>query len=801
MLWLDLLQFDLRHAFRSLRRTPGFTLVIIVTLAIGVGANVSLYALVDTLMFSAPSGVRELDRLVSFRSVDNYVQFLTLSEQARTLQAAVYTKHQLSLGTGVDAEPVHVECVSASYLPVLGAPPALGRTFTDDTGVDAREPAVILSHRLWQRHFSASPAAVGQRLALGDRTFTVIGVMPRGFTGVEQEAVDAWMLLSVSPELCSFTGRTILAESSASWLDTIGRLAPGVTIEQAGAEVLALESPEQQFRRAQAPPNDARSELTPLHESRRQRVAKDAGLSLWLLGGSAIVLLIACSNVAGLLSIRAVDRRRETSVRLQLGASRGRILRQFFLEQLVIAIACGAMALSVSAGLNHVLATFFPYAVISEDMGAQIFGIAAVLALTAAVLSGIVPALQVSKIKATGSSQASVFVVRDRSRFRSTLLVAQVALAFTLVVGGGLFVQSVLQTQQNLGYNPDGLYLIEIDLRKAGYRSATDLRRAYDAMAERLRSVPGVEHVAMSSGAFLDVGGAFKVRRHPAAGNEPDAVLATVSPTVFDALGTRLIRGRLFTARDDAGAPKVAVVDAGFARGQWPGEDAIGQCTFPDDPRETCARIVGIVESRRAHLGSPRMESTVFTPMAQAVDDEDAPQFMAVRAASTRSMPAAIAAAARAALPQSPFVNVRSLDSVASEQTRSWRLGRLLFGLFAGVGVFLSALGLYSVLALAARQRTTEIGVRMALGARPLDIARLVLRHAAAFVGLGWIAGLAIALAGARFIERLLYQVSSTDPGTFTGASVVVLLAGMAGCALPAWRAARLSPVKALRHE
>jgi predicted permease len=410
-----------------------------------------------------------------------------------------------------------------------------------------------------------------------------------------------------------------------------------------------------------------------------------------------------------------------------------------------------------------------------------------------------VPALQVSNAAAASSARTSAFAVRDRARFRSTLLVAQVALAFTLVVGGGLFVRSVLQTRQNLGYNPDGLFLVEVDLRKAGYRNASELLAAYDAITERLRGVPGVEHVAMSSGAFLDIGGPMKVR--PSMGNEPDVAMVTVSPGFFDTLGTRLIRGRVFNGDDDASGRKVAVVDESVARTQWPGQDAIGQCTFADDARETCARIVGIVESRRSHLGSARMESTVFTPMAQSDDEEDAPQFAVVRAASTRSIATAIATAARSAIPESPFINVRSLDSVATEQTRSWRLGRTLFGLFAGVGVFLAALGLYSVLALAARQRTTEIGVRMALGARPIDIARLVLGHAMTFVGLGWIAGVAIALAGARFIERLLFQISSTDPAAFAGASLVVVLAGVAGCALPAWRAARLSPVKALRHE
>jgi predicted permease len=795
--WLDVLQFDLRHAFRSLRRTPGFTLVIVFTLAIGVGANASLYALVDSLMFKSPSGVREPERLVS-ANVRHYVRFLDVSEQARALHVAAYTRNKLSLGTGADAAPIHAECVTASYFPVLGAQPILGRVFSEDAAAEQREPAVILADALWRRQFDSSRAALGQRLAIGDRLFTVIGVMPRGFTGVTQEPIDAWIVLPVSPELCSFTGQSLLGSTGGAWLNAVGRLAPGVTLAQAEAEVSSIASPEELFRRALSRPAAPRRELQPLHESRRERVAKDAGLSLWLLGGAAVVLLISCANVAGLLSIRTIDRRRETSVRLQLGASRGRILRQFFIEQFLIALACGAAALAVSSGLNAVLATFFPYAVVSDGATVEIFGMAAGLAVAAALASGVVPALQVSKVQATTFSQASVFAARDRSRFRSALLVGQVALAFTLVIAGGLFVRSVQQTRQNLGYEPDGLFLIEVDLRKAGLRSPRDIRHAYEAMAEKLRAVAGIEHVGLSSGAFMDVGGAMKVR--PGMPGKPDVMSTAVSPGYFNAFGAQLRRGRLLTEQDGPGMPKAAVVDESVAQSEWPGRDPIGECIFADQKRETCTRIVGVVTSRRMYLGSPGIESEVFTPMSQA-GDEDVPQFMVARARDRRLAKSTIAAAAGSAIPAAPHVGVHSFDDVADEQTRSWRLGQTLFGLFAIVGVFLSALGLYSVLALAGRQRTTEIGVRMALGARPIDIARLVLRHAATFVGIGWVAGLAMAFASTQYIEKLLFQISATDAATFASASLVVVLAGAAGCALPAIRAARLSPVKALRHE
>lgn len=795
--WLETCLFDLRYGIRSLRRSPGFTIVAVITLAVGVGANASLYALVDTLMFRAPVGVREPDRLVTVRSARNYVRYLDISEQSKTLTLAAYNRSTISMGTGLDAEEVRVECVTTSYFPVLGARPAVGRTFRQDLNAETREPGIVLSDGWWRRRFGGSPAALGQRVPLAERSFTVIGVMPRAFTGVSPETVDAWILLPVAPEACSFVGRNLLGSSSGSWLNGIARLGDGITLSQADAEVKSLASAEEEFQRATQA--QAFPELRALHESRSQRLVADSRLSLWLLGGAAVLLLIACANVAGLLSIRTLDRRRETAVRLQLGASRARVLRQFVLEQCLLAAACGAAAVGVAVALNRLLATFFPYAAVAESFNPTIFGLAAALALGAALAAGLVPALQTSRLNATTLAQSHAFIPQ-RSAFRSSLLVVQVGLAFVLVVGAGLFVRSVQNTRAGLGYDPDGLFVVSADLRRAGIRNAVEIRQAFEEMTRRLEEVPGVERVGVGSGSFLDAGGPSRVTPQgpPGVGRPYSVMITAVTPSYFATLESGIVRGRAFTLDDHASARPVAIVDEATARDEWPGEDPVGKCfsTLGSD----CRWIVGIVESRRRSVRSAEAEHDLLIPLAQA-GDEQVPQVLFVRAEDGADVQTAIAAAVRSAIPASPYINVRSFDELADAQTRSWRLGQAMFGWFGFVGLCLSALGLYAVLALAARQRTTEIGVRMALGARPVDIARLVLRHAFLLVGAGWLIGLVVARVSTRHIEGLLFQVEPTDVVTFGGASLVVLLAGAAGCLLPASRAASISPVRALRHE
>jgi predicted permease len=796
--WLEALRLDVRQAVRSLRRTPGFTLIAVITLAVGVGANASMLAFVDALMFRPPAGVEAPARLATVTTASNYVHFLDLAERAQTLTLAAFTRNSLSLGVGDDAAPLRVECATASYFSVLGTRLVIGRAFSGDGNAELSAPGIILAHGLWLRRFNGDPAALGTTVTVAGRPYTVVGVAPPGFTGILPEVVDAWLLLPVSPESCSFTGRNLLGSASGSWLTTVARLREGTSLAQAAAEVSSLESPEQRALRAQS--RTVVRDLVPIYESRQARVARDADVAVWLVGAAAVVLLIACANVAGLLSIRVLDRRRETAVRLQLGASRSHIVRQYLVEYLVLAWLCGGAALVVAAGVNGVLATFFPYSVVTESFDVRVLAVAGGLALVAAIASGLVPALQASQTDSAVLARSSVYAERERSPFQAVVVVVQVALAFVLVAGTGLFIRSLQQTRLNLGFDPDGLFVATVDLRQsAGYRNSRDIPPVFEAMAGGLRSLPLVESVSLSSGSFLGAGGATAVRPLGKPGGQPVSMYTTaVSPSYFETLGTRILRGRAFTSEDGTGGRRVAIIDEEVARHEWPNEDVIGKCGFGSGPAGNCAEIVGLVESRREGVGTVRYSPHGFVPLAQA-NSEDVPQLLLIR--SRRGEQAAISSALQGAVPNMPHVNVRSFDDMADAQTRSWRLGRTLFGMFGFVAILLASLGLYGVLALAARQRTTEIGLRMALGARPIEVARLVLRQAATLIAAGWVVGVVLALIGARYIGALLFQVAPTDVVTFAGASLVMVLSGLAGCVLPALRAASVAPIVALRNE
>ncbi|MGA2261270.1 MAG: ADOP family duplicated permease [Acidobacteriota bacterium] len=796
--WIANFFRDVHEALRKWRRQPAVAAVTVLTLAVGVGANIAMYDLVDALMFRPPDGVHAPERVVSVRNAVNYVRYLDIKDRAGTLDLAAYVRATLSLGIGTDAAPICAECVTSSYFSLLGTQPVIGRTFRLDENAERREPGVILSYALWQNQFGGDPRALGRPTTISGRQFSIIGVAPRGFRGLEPESVDTWILLPVAPEICSFTGRSLLGSGGTSaWLRTIGRLRDGVALPQAAAEIAALASPEAQFERALD--HNPAPELEPIQESRRDSRAE--GLALWLAGGALVVLIIACANVAGLSSIRAIDRRREVAVRLQLGASRARILAQHMAEHLMLSLFSGMAAVVVAGWIAMLLHTFFPYGGEVKLFDLRLFAIASCLALLSGVLSGMVPALQASRIDATALSRV-VKAAHPRSGFRSVLLVLQVALALVLVIGAGLFVRSVQNTQSGLGYDLDRVIIAAVDLRKAGYRSEREMRSVVDLLADRVRRLPNIESVSLSSGSLLGTGGSVRVRSIQGIDGKPGEFrpVTAVSPEYFAALGTRIIRGRAFTNADNGTSERAMIVDDALARAMWPDEPAVGKCVFYYGA-PTCTRIVGISESRRISANIPGFRGESFIPLAQA-GEETVPQLILIRSrtAVSKALPG-IAAVIRGALPNLPFVDIRPLEELADAQARSWRLGRTIFSLFGTVALLLASVGLYAVLAFSVRQRVPEIGVRIALGATPGDVLRLVFRHALILVAAGWFLGIGAALIASKYIEKLLFQVTPTDTRTFISSSAILLITGIAGCLIPAVRAARVDPVVALRHE
>jgi predicted permease len=784
---------DLAHGVRMLRRSPAFTATAVVTLALGVGANAAMFGLVDALMFQPPAHVREPERVVGLSGVRNYMRYLDLAENARTLEVAAYARSTLGLGIGPDAAEIAVECVTASYFPLLGTRTHLGRLFgAADEGTEAR--TVVLGHRLWHTRFGRDPSVVGRRVQVAAQSYEVLGVAPPGFQGVELEPVDAWLLLPVSPEACSFTGTNLLWSESGSWLTAIGRLRAGAMPEGAAAELSS-------FTRVEGGEVRHDVSLQPLESARGSGVAADRRLARWLFGGALVVLLIACANVTGLLAIRAIDRRREIAVRLQVGGSRGRIFAQLLTENLVLAALAGGMAWLVAIGLDQALRGFFTYGGDAGFLSGRAAWLLAVFALGSTIVCGLLPAFQASRTNAAEAWRTGPAQVDDRLRLRRTLLVAQVALALTLVMAAGLFVRSLGQLRTGLGFDLDRVIAVSIDLRKAGFRSPADIRQTFDALALHASGRPDVESVALASSGLLGSGGfstvTFLAASPEAMPIEGSLVSQHVTSDYFRTVGTSVIGGRPFTGDDARGGQPVIIVDESIARELWPDGGAVGRCAYSGG---RCLTVVGVTEARRN--GMRRASREFFRPMGPAEDDHAAPQALFIR---TRG-PAMAAATAlanylRGAAADLPYLRIQPLELLAGARTRAWRLGATMFGLFGVVAVTLTAVGIYGTLAFSTRRQTSEIGVRMTLGASPGDVLRMVGRRGLAVVALGWALGAGTTYVMTGVIESQLYEVARTDVRAFAAASAAVILAGLAGSVVPALRAARIDPAVALRNE
>ena len=791
--WVANFLRDAAEGMRKWRRQPGIVIVTVVTLAIGVGANMAMYDLVNALMFQPPDGVTAPERLVSLREVNDYVRYSDIRDQSKLLDVAAYDRMSLSFGNGADAALLCVECVTPSFFPILGARPAIGRIFMTDENAERRQPGVMLSYALWQRDYGGDPHVLGKSISISGRGFSIIGVAPKGFRGVEPEAVDAWVLLPAAPDICSFTGRSLLGDSAARWLQTIGRLRDGVTLPQAAAEIESLAVPEAQVERAML---RGKSQLEPLQDFRRDPDAER--LALWLAGGALVVLVIACANVAGLSSIRALDRRREIAIRLQLGADRSRILAQHAAEHLVLALISGAAAALTAGWLASALQAFFSFTTGISLFDWRLFATACALTMLAGTMSGMIAALQVSRVDAAGLACSSISA-SDRNGFSKALLMLQVALALILVVCAGLFVRSVQNTRRGLGVDLDHVVIATGNLKKAGFQSAGEIRPVFDLMVDRIRRLPGIESISLSDGSLFGAGTSSISVSFMKGVNGKDGgahAKTAITPEYFFTLGTPMISGRAFTDADNEASERVMIIDQAMAETMWPGEPSVGKYVSAG----YTYRVIGVCQSRRASAGYKRSGGETFVPLAQAA--RSIPQSILIR---TRG-PAAgavksIAAVVRGEVPNLPFIDVQPVEGLVDDQTRSWRVGRSMFSAFSVVTVLLAALGLYAVLAFSVRRRVSEIGVRMAIGATTTDIVRLVFRQGLWIAAAGWVLGVGAALWLTKYVEKLLFQVEPLDPLTFTIASLIILTAAVAGCLLPSIRAARVDPVVALRHE
>jgi len=827
--WLDGVWQDVRYAARGVRRAPGVALMIVLTLGLGIGANAAMFGIVDRLLLRGPERVRDADRVTRLYvtqpsaggtefftgSTVGYVLYANMRDHARAFErVAAYAVTDATLGEGDAAERVRSGAATWDFFPLLGVRPQLGRFFgAEEDRPPAGERVAVLGYGLWRRAFAGDPAAVGRTLTLNDETYTIVGVAPRGFTGVELGRVDVWVPMSVRSNGITNDWPT---SWNAQWLQVVARLKPGVTPEQAGADATAA------HRRTYAGEDKdwtgARLSVAPLRYNRQGKESPEAAVSRWLVGVATVVLLIVCANVANLLLARAVRRQREVAVRLALGVRQGRLVRLLLAETVLLGLAGGAAALAVAHwGGRAVRTLLLP----DVDWGSmptvdgRVLAFTAAAALATGVLVGLVPALQAGRADLTTALRSGAREGGGRGAgLRTGLTVAQSALSVVLLVGAGLFVRSLHNINAlDLGIEPARVTTVSpswptIRRLPQEARTAERARRdaVVDAALERVRLIPGVEQASVAVGTPFNssFGINLRVEGHDSiptlAGGGP--YVSAVSSGYFATVGTRLLRGRAFTPADRAGSERVAVVNATMARTLWPNAEAIGRCLYLDSL--PCSRIVGVVADARRFQLREKAAMQYFVPLGQESGIGGRALLVRPRGPSPGAG-AALAPLIRAELrrldPSIGFVAVKTLQESVDPQIRPWRLGATMFGVFGALALAVAAIGLYSVIAYGVAQRTRELGVRLALGAQRGSIVRLVVRQAMAATAAGLALGTGGALLGGRYLEPLLFETSARSPAVFAAVAAALLAVGVLASLVPARRATRVDPVTALRAE
>lgn len=825
--WLDSLLQDLRYAFRQLVRAPLFAIGVVLTLALGIGANAIVFGVVDRLLLQPPAHIAAADdvRLIFFRThssfesseestsaFTSYPLVTALRGQVPAFQGlAAFTSTTGTLGQGPDAEPVELWLVTGDFFQLLGATPELGRFFgpSEDVVPDG-SPVAVVSHDFWRRRLGGTADVLGREVSVNGKPLTVVGVAPRDFTGVELAGVDMWV--PMSSHAATIVGDNWATNSGFYWVRMVARLAPGATVAQ--GESQATLAAQRAIAGWKEPWHDSLTAVVAgsLIASRVPTgMPAEARVTLWLVGVSGIVLLVACANVANLLLARATRRRREIAVRLALGVGRARLMRQLLTEIGVLALLSALVAVLGAHWGGRVLRTFLlpNVAWSGSPVGGRVLLFTIGVTLATVVLAGLLPALQASRPGLTDALRAGA---RDgggrRSRLGRGLLIAQTALSASLLVGAGLFIHS-LQRMRGLdvGIDLPQVLLAHTDLEAAGVQDdqATELWREGE---RRVSAIPGVERVSLVGGSVPTRSAYSMGVRLPGRDSLPPLAggghpyYSVVGSDYMGVLGARVVEGRGITQADERSGERVGVVNEYLARSYWPDGSAVGECIIVGEG-DGCTTIVGIVQNVMLFQMTNEERGMIYLPMNGVGVGKSAPDAMLVRLrdGAPASTTAAVQRELQRLAPTMSYVNVRSFEDLVAPQLRPWRLGATMFTLSGALTLLIAAVGLYSVLAYGVSQRAHEIGVRVALGAHRQDVVGLVVREGLGTAVVGVAAGLAIAIVAGPFIQPLLYDTSPKDPVVFGAAAVSLLVVALAASLLPAWRAARVDPARALREE
>ncbi len=821
---METLWQDVRFGVRMLRKNPAFTSVAILTLALGIGANTTIFSLADALLFR-PFPVAEPGRLVALmrQKVDrpNYYSsfshpdYQDFREQTKALSGvAAFDSISVSMTMNGEATRIDGEIVSGNYFSVLGIKPALGRTFLPEEDQAAgAHPVIVASDDFWRHRLNSAREIIGKSLTLNGRSFTVIGVAPAGFRGLSVGSSPAfWVPLSMHDQVMpsfTFEGHSLFYARGCDWLDFVGRLERGLTVAEAEAEAKTLARreavtyPERKgWTVVVSPLNEVR--LTPWNAD----MTRLMGLLMTVVG---LVLLIACSNVAGLLLARASARRMEIGVRTGLGASRSRLIRQLLTESLMLSLLGGAGALVLAFFAIRLLTAFqlpgIDIAALNLGVDWRVLSFALVLAVLTAIIFGVIPALQTSKVDLVETLKGcSRTTGSPKTRLRQTLVVSQIALSLLLLVGSGLLIRTLRNLlEMNLGFDARNLQLMSVDLGLEGYTEPR-ARQFYQQVLERVKDSPGVRSACWASTAPL--GGwhiAFDVileNRRLGRDQRVNVDGNWVSPDFFSTFGIPIVAGRDFTSQDREGTPRVAIVSESTARHLWPGENPLGQHFWMhargDQPS---LEVVGVVKDGKYYNSWRKDYSTpfVFLPFDQTFQPQGT---LLVRGETGMgSLAASIRDEVRAMDASLPVFDIKTFQQQFREGLLLQRLGTALVGAFGALALALAAVGLFGLVSFSVGQRTHEIGVRMALGAQRREVMSLVLRQGLALTAVGVAGGLAGAVGLTRLISSLLYGVRPTDPLTLTLATLTLAGVALLASYIPARRATKVDPMVALRYE
>lgn len=802
---METLLKDIRYGVRTLMKQPGFLLVAIVTLALGIAANTAIFTVVDAVLLR-PLPYPEPERLVmawenhqalggperEWLSPAGFDDWRTQNTVFEHLSAVGGWGPTLSRED--ESQQLVGAVVSHDTLSLLGVPLLLGRGFTESEDQPGAERVVVLSHSLWQRYFNSNPDITGTTVSLSGEQYTVIGVMPAGFKLPIIPNSELWSTLRPTLNPGCQRGCYVLR--------VLGRLKHGVTVAGAQSEMVTIAG-----RLAEQFPEtnqNVSATIVSLHE---QTVGPLRPAMLMLLVAVGFVLLIACANVANLMLARGVTRRKELAIRAALGAGRRRVIRQLLTEASLLAVAGGALGVLLAFWLVQWLVAIGPQGTPRLDeisIDTRVLGFTIGTTLLTGIIFGLVPALQLSKLDLSHSLKETARTSQSGGgRLRNALVVAEIALALILLIGGGLLMKSFLFLQRvDPGFNPTQVLTLGFILNRNSYPERPQMVSFYSQLLERVETLPGVQSAGLVStlplsGSNTDTSFAIEGRPAPPPNQEPVAWYSSVSHDYFRTMDIRPIKGRLFSENDNEKAPRVVVIAEALARRYWPDEDPIGKRigSAPDNWRE----IVGVVSDVK-HFGlDVSARPSMYLPASQSPSRG---MTLVVKATGKPSgLIGVVRSEVRSLDSNLALTNIKPMDQIVTESIAQPRFILLLLGVFAGLALMLAAVGIYGVISYAVTQRTQEFGVRMALGARAFDVLSLVLKRGMALALLGVALGLAGSFALTRLMTQLLFGVTPTDALTFGAVSVFLLVVALIACYVPARRATKVDPLVALRYE